>query len=158
MERNMAASRSGGGKSTRELENRLFSAPDFALFLEENAGGMRTPKVCYHLSELCRERGLKPVEVIRRAGLDRTYGHQLFSGTRRPSRDKLLQLAFGFSLTVEETQELLKIAQKSPLYPRIVRDAAVMRCLYEGCAIDELQALLSQLGLTLLGGEDRNGV
>ena len=157
MERNMASSRQDGMHSTRELQRRLFSASSFDLFLEENAGGLKTPKLCYHLSELCRTRGVRPVEVIRRAGLERTYGHQLFSGIRKPSRDKLIQLAFGFGLSVEETQELLKVAQKSPLYPKIMRDAAIMRCLFEGCAIDDLQALLSQLSLTLIGGEERNG-
>ena len=153
----MAVSRPDGNGSTREMENRLFAAPDFAEFLKENRDGMRTPRLCYHLSELCRARGLRPVEVVRRAGLERTYGHQLFSGIRKPSRDKLLQLAFGFGLSVEETQELLKVAQKSPLYPRIMRDAAVMRCLFEGRAIDDLQDLLAQLGLTPIGGEERNG-
>ena len=153
----MAASRPTENLSTRELERRLFAAPDFALFLEENAGGMVTPQVCYRLAELCRERGLRPVEVIRRANLDRTYGHQLFNGTRKPSRDKLLQLAFGLALSVDETQELLKTAQKSALYPKILRDAAIMRCLHDGKEIGDAQELLSRLGLTLIGGEDRNG-
>lgn len=153
----MAVSRSDADSSTREMENRLFAAPDFAEFLKENADGMRTPRLCYHLLALCRERNLKPVEVARRAGLDRTYGHQLFSGVRKPSRDKLIQLAFGFGLSVDEAQELLKIAQKSLLYPKIMRDAAVMRCLFEGRALDDLQELLLQLHLTLIGGEERNG-
>lgn len=157
MERNMSSSRRDGMKSTRELQRRLFSASSFDLFLEENAGGLQTPRLCYYLSELCRARGIKPVEVIRRAGLERTYGHQLFNGIRKPSRDKLIQLMFGFGLTVEEAQELLKVAQKSPLYPKIMRDAAIMRCLYEGRTIDDLQALLQQLNLTLIGGEERNG-
>ena len=157
MERNMSSSRRDGMKSTRELQRRLFSAPSFDLFLQENAGGLQTPRLCYYLAELCRTRGMKPVEVIRRAGLDRTYGHQLFSGIRKPSRDKLIQLMFGLGLSVEEAQALLKVAQKSLLYPKIMRDAAIMRCLYEGCTIDDLQALLQQLNLTLIGGEERNG-
>lgn len=153
----MAGSRGDGSESTREIERRLFAAPDFGDFLEENGAGMLTPQICYHLSELCRTRGIKAVEVIRRADLERTYGHQLFNGTRRPSRDKLLQLAFGFGLSVEETQELLKVARKSLLYPKLLRDAAVMRCLYEHKSLGDVQELLSQLGLTLLGGEERNG-
>ena len=154
---NMAASRANGDPSTCEIERRLYAAADFDVFLQENAGGMLTPKVCYQLAELCRTHGMKPVEVIRRADLDRTYGHQLFNGTRRPSRDKLLQLAFGLGLSVEETQELLKTAQKSPLYPKILRDAAIMRCLHDGERIGGVQALLNELGLTLLGGGDRDG-
>ncbi|HPF86582.1 MAG TPA: helix-turn-helix transcriptional regulator [Candidatus Limiplasma sp.] len=153
----MAASRTDGDPSTREIQRRLFAASNFDLFLEENADGMHTPKLCYHLTELCRSHALKPVEVIRRADLDRTYGHQLFNGTRKPSRDKLIQLAFGLGLTVEETQELLKTAQKSALYPKLLRDAAIMRCLYEGKTIDDAQTLLGRLGLTPIGGGDRDG-
>lgn len=153
----MAGSRGDGDESTREIERRLFAAQTFEGFLEENASGLVTPQICYHLSELCRARGLKAVEVIRRANLERTYGHQLFNGTRKPSRDKLLQLAFGFGLSVEETQELLKVARQSPLYPKILRDAAIMRCLYDHKDLDGAQALLSQLGLTLLSGEDLHG-
>ena len=153
----MAVPRPDGEKSTREMERRLFAAPDFEGFLAENADGMLTPKLCYRLAELCRTHGLRPVEVIRRAGLDRTYGHQLFNGTRKPSRDKLIQLAFGLGLTVEETQSLLKEARKSLLYSKILRDAAIMRCLFEGKPIDDAQALLGKLGLTLLGEGDQRG-
>lgn len=155
-ETHMPTSRPDGEYSTREMERRLYAAADLTLFLEENADGMRTPQICYRLAELCREHGLRPVEVIRRADLDRTYGHQLFNGTRKPSRDKLIQLAFGLGLCVEETQELLKTAQKSALYPKIMRDAAIMRCLYEGKSIDDIQAILIGLGLTPIGGGDRN--
>ena len=153
----MVGSCGDGIESTREIERRLYAAQTFDGFLEENASGLVTPQICYHLSELCRTRGLKAVEVIRRANLERTYGHQLFNGTRKPSRDKLLQLAFGLSLTVEETQELLKVARKSPLYSKIMRDAAVMRCLYDQQKLDDVQELLNRPGLTLLGGEDPHG-
>jgi transcriptional regulator with XRE-family HTH domain len=153
----MAGSRSDAENSTREMQRKLFAAPDFEGFLKENAGGMLTPKVCYRLAELCQTHGLRPVEVIRRADLDRTYGHQLFNGTRKPSRDKLLQLAFGLGLDVEETQDLLKIARKSLLYPKILRDAAIMRCLFEGKSIDDVQTLLGSLDLTPIGEGDRNG-
>ncbi len=152
----MAGSRSDRKPSTREIEHKLFAAPSFEQFLQENGDGMLTPKICYYLAELCRARGLKQAEAIRRSGLDRTYGYQLFNGTRKPSRDKLLQLAFGFGLTVEETQDLLRTAQKSALYPKILRDAAVMQCLYKGKSLEDLQALLSVLGLTSIGGGDRD--
>ena len=60
-----------------------------------------------------------PAQVIERSQIERTYGHQLFNGTRRPSRDKVLQLALGLGLSVDETQRLLRAAGKSPLYPRL---------------------------------------
>jgi hypothetical protein len=52
---------------------------------------------------------------------------------------------------VEEAQSLLKIAEKSPLYPKLLRDAAIMRCLHDGKTVLQIQELLDRLGLTLLG-------
>jgi transcriptional regulator with XRE-family HTH domain len=103
-----------------------------------------------YLAELCREKAARG-QVIRRADLARTYGHQIFNGTRRPSRDKLIQICFGLGLDVEEAQALLKKAEKSPLYPKLLRDAAVMRCLHDGKTVQQPQELLDRLGLTLLG-------
>jgi len=143
--------------TTLTMQRRLFTAPDFETYVKENAKLLGTPQLCYYLSGLCRSKGKTPGQIIRRSGIDRTYGHQLFNGTRKPSRDKLLQLAFGFGLDVEGAQALLKTAQKSSLYPMIIRDAAVMRCLNDRKTIVETQALLSKMGLTLLGGEDRHG-
>lgn len=83
------------------------------------------------------------------------HGHQIFNGTRRPSRDKLIQICFGLGLTVEAAQALLKTAEKSPLYPKLLRDAAIMRCLHDGKTLPQVQELLARLGLTLLDGGDR---
>jgi hypothetical protein len=101
--------------------------------------------------------GQVPERVIKLASIERTYGHQLFNGTRKPSRDKVIQLAFGFGLDVDETQELLKIAQKSLLYPKIKRDAVILYCLNNHKSIIQTQSVLETLGVILLGGEERNG-
>jgi hypothetical protein len=103
--------------------------------------------------QLCRQTDQVPERVIKQAFIERTYGHQIFNGTRSPSRDKVIQLAFGFRLDVEGTQKLLKAAQKSPLYPRIKRDAAVLFCINRRMDILETQNMLSDLDLSLLGGD-----
>ena len=86
-------------------------------------------------------------------GSGRTYGHQLFSGKRKPSRDKVIQFAFGFGLDVEETQQLLKIAQKPSLYPKLKRDAAIIYCLSRNIEIAEVQNVLTGFELPILGVE-----
>jgi transcriptional regulator with XRE-family HTH domain len=96
---------------------------------------------------------LVPEQVIRKAGIERSYGHQLFNGTRKPSRDKVIQLAFGLGLDLDETQKMLQLAQKSPLYPKIKRDAAIVYCLTHDKDIMETQTMLHSLDLTLLGGD-----
>jgi hypothetical protein len=96
-----------------------------------------------------------PEHIIQRAGLEKSFGHQLFSGRRTPSRDTVLQLAFGFSLSVTDTQELLKVARKSPLYPRVKRDSAIIYRLYHGKSFVDTQIILHDLDLPILGDGGR---
>ena len=98
-----------------------------------------------------------PAQAIERSQIERTYGHQLFNGTRRPSRDKVIQLALGFGLNVDETQRLLRSAGKSPLYPRLKRDAAILYGIQKKLSILAVQEILTKYGLTLLGGQ-KNGI
>ena len=57
--------------------------------------------------ELIEERGLDRRAVIRRSRLNQTFAYQILAGTRNPSRDKLVQLAFGLQLDVDDCSELL---------------------------------------------------
>lgn len=140
---------------TKTLRQRLFKAPDFETFVEENAELLTPLRLCDYLAELRRKSGLSVGQIVINCNIDRTYFHQLLNGTRKPSRDKLIQLAFGLGLDVDGAQELLKTAQMSPLYPRIVRDAAILRCLHDQKCFDDIQELLCKMGLTLLDGEDK---
>ena len=108
------------------------------------------------LKKHCKAKNVIAERVIARAQIDRTYGHQLFNGTRNPSRDKVLQLAIGLGLTVDETQHLLRCASKSALYPRIRRDAVIIYALKEHWNMTDVQEALDQYQLTLLG-EQRDG-
>jgi hypothetical protein len=141
--------------STSSLLSRLFKTAGLKDFMETFDGAFIRPSFHGHIQRLCAERGLVPEHVIKNCGIDRTYGHQLFSGIRRPSRDKVIQLALGFPLTVEETQELLKAASKSPLYPKIKRDAVLLYCLKNRLGAIEAQTALQELSLPLLGREGR---
>jgi hypothetical protein len=138
---------------TSVLLRRLLKTVNLEGFMKDNANVMRVTPFHIYICELSRKMELVPEQVIKRASIERTYGHQLFNGTRRPSRDKVIQLAFGFELDVDGTQQLLKVGQKSPLYPKIMRDAAIIYCLNNRKDIIETQSVLEALKLSLLGGE-----
>lgn len=139
--------------STSALFRRLFSSSDLESFLEGHVDELGIPAFHVYITGLCKEAELVPEQVIRHSDIERTYGHQLFNGTRKPSRDKVIQLAFGMALDLDDAQKLLQIAQKSPLYPKIKRDAAIIFCIDRQKNIWETQSVLHSLGLTLLGGE-----
>lgn len=136
---------------TREFYMKLLESPDLKEFFETHAGEMQIPSFHLFISEICASTEQVPEQVIKRAAIERTYGHQLFNGTRKPSRDKVIQLAFGLGLGLDDTQKLLQIAHKSALYPKLKRDAAIMHCLENNKDLLDTQSLLQSLGLTLLG-------
>ena len=137
--------------NTGDLERELAGSADLGAFLQTYADELHAPSFPEYIRSLCRQRKQVRERVILAAGIDRTYGHQLFSGLRRPSRDKVLQLAFGFGLDPEEAQKLLRAAGKSPLYPRLKRDAVVFYALQHRLSLDDVQELLQGCELTPLG-------
>jgi hypothetical protein len=139
-------------EGTSALFRKLSDTPDIRPFMEHLSNGREIPSFDQYISDLCQKSGKIPEQVIKQAAIERTYGHQLFNGTRKPSRDKAIQIAFGLELDLEDTQELLKVTQKSLLYPRIKRDAAIIFCINQRKDILETQGILQTLGLTLLGG------
>lgn len=138
--------------TTNTLLKRIINGKDFGKVMErEKSSFEEEQSISRYLNQLCNERGLVPEQVIKRAQIDRTYGHQIFNGTRNPSRDKLIQLAFGFGLSLEETQTLLKKAGKSILYSKIKRDAACIYGLSHKRNVMEVQELLLSMDVPLLG-------
>jgi len=98
------------------------------------------------LSELLAKYGLERKEVIKKSRLDNIYAYQIFAGKKKPKREKLIQLAFGFPLTVEDTNALLQTVGYSALYIRKKSDAVCMYCLERGMKIEECNGYLYQIG------------
>ena len=141
--------------ATRELWARLFQAPSIDRFFDENAEACMLPGFSEYITQMCETRQEVPEQVIKRSGIERSFGHRLFSGARNPSRDTVLQLAFGFGLSPDEAQQLLKITQMSPLHPKVKRDAVIAYCLHNGKDVLTAQQELHDLGLPLMGGRKK---
>lgn len=137
-------------KTTDELLQEIQNEKSFERFMSRNEENFETKKFTEYLNDLCRKKELIPEQVIKAAQIDRTYGHQLFNGTRRPSRDKVIQLAIAFELSVDDTQELLRVAGRNELYPRIRRDAAIIFGLSKRMEMQQMQEFLASLDISIL--------
>lgn len=129
-------------KSTQELEQSIRSSEDLAML---EGSDFSPPALTDYLRRLLAEHGMTVIQAIRRCNLDRSYGYQLFNGTRRPTRDMLLNLAVHLELSEEETQRLLKLAGRPVLYARNRRDAAILYCLSHRLSPAEAGELLRGL-------------
>lgn len=122
-------------------------------FLEREKSSITLPPFSDYIGRLCENKDEKPERVIRRANLDSSFGHRLFSGTRKPSRDTVLQLAFGLELGCDETQQLLKVAREAALHPKVKRDAIIAYALHRRLPLEKAQQLLAETDLPILGGD-----
>lgn len=138
--------------TTSSLVEQLIKSKNFQEVIDRNAEAFEEQPISEYLSKLCKERGLVAEHVIIKSQIDRTYGHQIFNGTRVPSRDKLIQIALGMELSLDETQLMLITANKGILYVKCKRDAAIIFGITHKFSVMELQELLESAGLPLLGG------
>ena len=122
---------------TDELLQELLDAPDPRAFAERHRIGRRS---------LLDEKGLERAEVVRRAGLNDTFGYQIFMGQRGASRNKVLQLAFALGLTLKEADRLLQAAGASGLYCKDRRDAIIIFCLDHGYSLQKTDEELYRFG------------
>lgn len=95
-------------KSTGQLNQELMQASSLGEYVSENRDAFSEQAVSQLLSELYEKKSISKAALARRAGMSEVYLHQVFSGRRSPSRDRLLCLCLGLEATLEETQELLR--------------------------------------------------
>ncbi len=133
-------------KSTELLQSELKNAKNPADFFEKNVQVLKGKTVQEFLLEMLIKYNVERKEVVVKSGLSGTYPYQIFDGKKAAGRDKLIQLAFGFPLNLEETQHLLKYGGHNELYVKVKRDAYVMFALEKVYDITKLNELLFECG------------
>ena len=124
-------------KSTSDLSQELMSEASIDQYIRENQSFFADTSVAELLSQLYEKKTLTKAALARKAGMSEIYLHQVFSGRRNPSRDRLLCLCIGLGCSLEETQRLLQQASYAQLYPRIKRDAIISHGILHGTELNE---------------------
>lgn len=138
-------------KDTAKILEELQLCPNFRSFYDENRAYMVNSSLSELLDALLAEKGLKKSQVIKNAELSEVYGYQIFSGIRIPDRKKLLALAVGMHLNIEQTQTLLKCAGYPPLYAKLPMDSIVLFGLCKEKSVVQINEILYEYGLETLG-------
>lgn len=133
--------------STDELLKLLKNEQNIENFINTNKEDFIDMPLHLYLETLLKKYSISKNEAINNSAISQIYGYQIFSGKRpNPSRDKILQLIFGMSLNLEDSQRLLKLAGVSELYPRIKRDSIILFAINKGLTIEKCDELLFELG------------
>lgn len=113
-------------KTTDDLRQELMDQPNIQAYLSDNQPYFMEMGILELLERLHKRTGLSKAELARRSGMSEVYLHQVLSGRRNPSRDRLLALCVGLGASLEETQQMLRQAGYAQLYPKLRRDAIII--------------------------------
>lgn len=135
-------------KDTAELENQLTNAHDLTQFTETNEQNIPELTVSQYLEQLLNKYQLNRAEVITASGIERTYGHHIFSGKKKfPGREKLIALALTMKINHKEVQRLLYYGHHERLYVKNSWDKFIWYAINKKLTVIETNNVLFDLGL-----------
>lgn len=138
-------------KTTCELLEILQKSSNLTAYMQQVSEDLiETVPLHIYLEKLLHEKNLKKSDVIRLSGLDRGYAYDIFSGSKLPSRNKVLALCFSMSLLVTEVQRLLVATGYSQLYARLERDSIILFALQRQLSLIDTNELLFEMGYPCL--------
>ena len=129
-------------KETEDIRRELAEAPNLEEYLSENQEYFSNKSVPELLDELYHKTDLSKAELARRSGMSSVYLHQIFSGRRNPSRDKLICLSIGMGSDLEDVQTLLRRCGFAELYAKDKRDAVILYGIIHGQTLHEVNDAL----------------
>ena len=128
--------------NTNEILEALRAAESIEEFSREYCSCFVDVTFKDYLSSLLETHGISKYAAVKASGISDSYAFQIFQGNKSPSRDKLLSLAIGMEISLQECQRLLKLAGVNELYAKNRRDAIIIFGLERGLSIPQINDIL----------------
>lgn len=138
-------------KDTTEILKELQLSADFQSFYQENKDYLIDQSLAQLLNQLLQETGISKAKAIKNAEMSEMYGYHIFAGTRIPERGKVLALAIGMGLNIDQVQQLLKAAGYTTLYAKRPFDSIVLYGIVKKLTVPQINELLYDYGMETLG-------
>lgn len=101
--------------------------------------------------EACLEKkNLKKSEVIEKTNLQKNYAYQICNGTKKGSKEKIIQLALAMHLDLHDTNNLLSLSNNGLLYAKVKKDAILIYALQHHYDLYQTNELLLAHGFEIL--------
>ena len=116
-------------KNTTELVNELEQAKnttEFEDFLKRNDVEMHRDSFGDCVLKLCARYEVTPSVLQPQIAISKSQFYSLLNGTRNPSKESIIKIAFGIKATQNEVNELLQAAGYHALDPKDREDAIIM--------------------------------
>ena len=100
-------------KSTDELLKILKNYNNIEEFIEDNTEDIKNTTFIQYITECLNNCNLTKAQVIEKSNIQKNYAYQIFSGSKKPSRNKVLALSISMGLDTDATNRLLKLSDHS---------------------------------------------
>lgn len=124
--------------------SKLKAVRELGSSVAENESAFDNSTIREHFDMLLQKYGVSKAEAIERSSVERGHAYQVLRGAKDAGRDKLIRLAIGIGLNLEDTQRLLTITRHGILYSKILRDAVIIFGINNHFDIVRLEWLLEQ--------------
>jgi len=135
---------------TEILNKKILKSDNIDDFLDNNKKNINSSKFCNVLFNIINEKNLSISKALEQSMINSSYGYQIFNGRRIPSRDKVLLLVLGLNLSLKQSNKLLELAEKNPLYVRNKRDAIIIFAINQELTLSETEEILLEKDCTSL--------
>ncbi len=117
------------GKNTTELAQELEQAKttiEFEDFLKRNDIEMHRDSFGDCVLKLCARYEITPSSLQTQIAISKSQFYSLLNGTRNPSKESVIKIAFGLKITQGEINELLQASGYQALDPKNKEDAIII--------------------------------
>lgn len=132
-------------KDTEILLQEIKEATNIYSYIQKNNDQLGTPSFSEYLNTLIKRKKIKKSHLIFMSGLSRQYAYEVFNGTKKPSRIKVLSIAFTLAPTLDELQRMLTYANHRPLYAKDPFDAILIYGIQQKMSLIEINDILYEL-------------
>ena len=82
------------------------------------------------------------LSIISASGIERSYFYHILSGQKTPGRNIILRISLCLSATLNETNQLLRLAHQGTLYAKVMRDSAIIFAIEKKYTMQQTNAFL----------------
>lgn len=101
-------------------------------------------KLSEYILEICKSKNFEKSTIIKNSDIYRTYGYEILSGKKKPSRDKLIQICIGNKFTLDETNRSLTLGKLGVLYVKNPRDSIIIYALNNRLKLIDINIILNE--------------
>ncbi len=137
-------------EKTTDLSKAL-NTEELESYLESHSfGDYESMNFPLSLDKIMLANNIKASHIIKNSALSKSYIYAIISGSKTPSRDKILMISLAMSIGLKDCNTLLKSASYRELHPKSKRDSIIIYAINKKYSLTETNIRLDAAGCEIV--------